>query len=332
MDFDRAYADRQLARRGSAVRRWVKARYVARVLAHVRGPAVDLGCGAGQILARLPRGSMGVEVNPVLVDTLRAEDLDVVRAVPHPDRVDLDAVPAHRFGTAILSHVLEHFADAAGVLRRLMTDCAARGIGRLVVVVPGAAGYRTDDTHRTFVTLDYLRAHGLLGGADHRVVHRSFFPGDAAAFGRWFAYHELMLVYELGPPDSGDAPAPRTTAQFARFVAVGVLNTAFSYAVYAAFLFAGLDYRVANLLALATGVLFSFRTQSTLVFGGAGRGRLPRFVLAWTTLYAFNVFLIGRFVAVGLDAYAAGALALPFVVACSFVVQKFVVFRPPRSD
>src|SRR3954454_8664255 len=55
--------------------------------------------------------------------------------------------------------------------------------------------------------------------------------------------------------------------RFLRFLVVGSLNTLFSYAVYAVMLFVGLPYVYANFVALATGVLFSFRTQGAFVFG-----------------------------------------------------------------
>ena len=40
-----------------------------------------------------------------------------------------------------------------------------------------------------------------------------------------------------------------------RFVLVGVLNTAFSYLIYALLLFIGLGYQLANLSALVIGIL-----------------------------------------------------------------------------
>src|SRR5690242_21327465 len=57
--------------------------------------------------------------------------------------------------------------------------------------------------------------------------------------------------------------------RFLRFVLVGVMNTAFSYLVYALALLVGLNYALASLIAVVAGVFFSFRTQGTLVFGNA---------------------------------------------------------------
>jgi len=115
--------------------------------------------------------------------------------------------------------------------------------------------------------------------------------------------------------------------QFARFVAVGVLNTAFSYGLYALFLSFGAPYAIANLMSLVFGVLFSFSMQGRFVFANRERGRLLRFAGVWALLYVVNVLLIERFVALGFDAYASGALALPPMVLLSYLAQKFFVFR-----
>ena len=196
-EFGDRYAAVQLARRGSGLRALIKQFYLNRILRFVDGVTVDIGCGAGQLVEQLPPGSIGIEVNPALIATLRARGLEVLQVDPDPSAISLGSLRAGVARTAVLSHVLEHFDDAATVLRRLMADCRSLGIARLVVVVPGLVGFRSDATHRTFVTLDYLRQNGLLAGPGFDVVHRSFFPGDAQFIGRLFIYHELMIVYDL---------------------------------------------------------------------------------------------------------------------------------------
>ena len=197
--FGDAYAASQLARRDSGWRARVKQFYLDRILRHARGVTVDIGCGAGQLLEQLPPGSIGLEVNPALLRDLRAQGLPVLPIEPDETRVTLGDLQAGVAETAVLSHVLEHFADAASVLHRLLADCRALGIARLIVVVPGRVGYASDATHKTFVTVDYLRRHGLLEGPGFVVAHQSYFPGDFEAIGRLFIYHELMLVYDLHP-------------------------------------------------------------------------------------------------------------------------------------
>jgi putative flippase GtrA len=119
--------------------------------------------------------------------------------------------------------------------------------------------------------------------------------------------------------------------QFVRFVAVGVLNTSFSFGIYVLLVFAGMPYVLANLLALIVGVLFSFRTQGQWVFRQTGWSRLKRFVPVWGLIYLVNIALIGLLMRRGLDAYAAGFAALPVVVLLSYWLQKRWVFAQPAS-
>lgn len=111
-----------------------------------------------------------------------------------------------------------------------------------------------------------------------------------------------------------------------RFLLVGGVNTAASYAVYAALLFAGLPYALANLGGLVFGILFSFRTHSALVFRQMGARRFPRYLASWAVLYGVNVLLIGGLMRLGLDAYSAGAVAIPPMALLSYLVQKQFVF------
>lgn len=116
-----------------------------------------------------------------------------------------------------------------------------------------------------------------------------------------------------------------------RFLVVGAVNTGFSYAIYAAALFIGLSYQLANLVALSTGILFSFKTQGRLVFGNPDNRLLGRYIVSWSLIYMCTIALIGRIIAFGFDPYTAGLLAVPFSVALSYPLQKYFVFRPANG-
>lgn len=117
-----------------------------------------------------------------------------------------------------------------------------------------------------------------------------------------------------------------------RFVLVGVLNTTFSYLIYAGLLLAGFGYQLANFLALVVGILFSFKTQGHLVFNNPDNRLAGRFVVSWAAIYLCTITLIGWIMTWGFDAYAAGALALPFSVALSYFGQRYFVFRRSAND
>lgn len=119
--------------------------------------------------------------------------------------------------------------------------------------------------------------------------------------------------------------------QFVRYVLVGIGNTAFSYGIYAALIFAGLDFRVANLLALVLGIAFSFTTQGTVVFQNATRVTFVKFVLAWVLIYIFNISVIDLLMRASMSAYLAGAVAIIPGTLVSYFILKFAVFAPRRQ-
>ena len=195
-EFGTAYAASQIGRQRNPIRKLVKSFYVSRVLRHVDGLAIDLGCGAGQILERLPAGSLGIEVNSNLVEDLARRGLRVMPAAEGQGGFNLTALRPNEFGSLVLSHVLEHFNHADEVLRKLLRDCAALGVSTVIIVVPGDAGFRSDPTHKTFVTMEYLRSHGLIDCEGFQIFHSSYFPGNMKLIGELFLYHELMVVYK----------------------------------------------------------------------------------------------------------------------------------------
>jgi putative flippase GtrA len=118
--------------------------------------------------------------------------------------------------------------------------------------------------------------------------------------------------------------------QFFRFLVVGALNTAFSYTVYATLLYLSVPYVLANLGALMLGVLFSFRTQGQLVFGNTDGRLIGRFALVWGVVFLINITIIGVLSKLGLNYYAAGAVAMVPVTLLSYLFQRLLVFAEAK--
>jgi len=194
-EFDAVYAAEQLRRSQHPLRRLIKRFYLDHVLQDVHGPTIDLGCGAGQLLARLPAGSLGVEVNPVLVEHLRTAGMNVLGYDAVSDGFNLTGFRENYYRTLVISHVLEHFEDAASVIRALWRSCARLGIETIVAIVPGAKGYASDPTHKTFVDLGFIEIQGLRRVEGFELVRSRYFPIDRADIGDYFTFHELKLVY-----------------------------------------------------------------------------------------------------------------------------------------
>jgi len=194
--FNRDYATEQLRRSRHPLRRLIKGFYVRNVLRDVTGATIDFGCGAGQLLACLPAGSIGLDINPFLVESLRMKGLNVIHYDAELDRFLLAALSENLYSTFIMAHVLEHFADAAVILRTLLSSCRRLAVQRFILVLPGWKGYRSDDTHRTFVDRRYLQREGLLSCEGYALTHIRYFPIDHEAVGRYFVFHELIVVYD----------------------------------------------------------------------------------------------------------------------------------------
>ena len=114
---------------------------------------------------------------------------------------------------------------------------------------------------------------------------------------------------------------------FIRFVFIGVINTCFSYSVYATLLYCGLQYMVASLIALILGIIFSFKSQGKFVFYNNDNKIFFRFLAIWIIIYLFNILIIRFTMDIGLNAYQAGALAIIPVTIFSYILQKFLVFK-----
>lgn len=196
MEFDAAYTDYQTRR--SWLRKWVRRAYLRSAQRQLPGPTLDFGCGVGELLARLPAGSRGLEYNPATVDWCRRQGLPVDAYDGFADDWSLSALGATgaRFESMVISHVLEHLEAPAQVLHKLLLAASRLGIGNVLVIVPGRAGYRIDDTHRTFVERAMLDDEAITRGTGFAQTHRRYFPGDLRAIGDVFPHHELQVRFQ----------------------------------------------------------------------------------------------------------------------------------------
>jgi len=118
------------------------------------------------------------------------------------------------------------------------------------------------------------------------------------------------------------ANAPAGSERVARFVAVGVLNTAFGYGVYATLVLLGAGAQLALAGQFAVGILWNFATHSRLVFGTTGIGRLPLYTVAYLTVWAVNALALQVVMAAGLGPLLAQAVLMPAVVALAYILAS----------
>jgi len=119
--------------------------------------------------------------------------------------------------------------------------------------------------------------------------------------------------------------------RFSKFIAVGMVNTLFGYALYTALILWG-GWRPVAALALATcfGALFNYLTAARFVFAERGFGRLPFFLIAYVGIYGANMALLTLALTFWSSPLAAQLVALPFVAILSYATMSYWVFR--RQD
>ena len=115
--------------------------------------------------------------------------------------------------------------------------------------------------------------------------------------------------------------------RFVRFLAVGGLNSAFGYGVFALLIFLKFHYAAAALLATILGVLFNFKTTGRLVFGSKGNSLIFKFIGVYAVIYAINTASLGVFNFFKVDLYLAGAAMLLPMAMVAFVLNKSLVFK-----
>lgn len=114
--------------------------------------------------------------------------------------------------------------------------------------------------------------------------------------------------------------------QFFRFILVGLLNTAFGYGAYALFLYAGVHYAWASLLATVLGILFNFFTTGRIVFSNTDNLRILRFLVVYGVLYLFNIIGLTILDQLRIDLYLAGLAIIPPAAILGYLLNRRFVF------
>jgi putative flippase GtrA len=116
---------------------------------------------------------------------------------------------------------------------------------------------------------------------------------------------------------------------FARFIVVGLFNTAFGYAVFALLIQIGVPRPGALLFATVLGVLFNFHTTGIAVFRQHDYRLLTRFFAVYAFVYLVNLGLLEGFCRLlQFGPLVAQALSIPFNVVLSFALMRRFVFKP----
>ena len=160
--------------------------------AHLRrlklGLVLEVGCGIGRNLAHLRGSSIGVDRDRRAVEIARGRGLPAFTL--DELRGSQWAVPG-RFDSLLFSHVLEHMtARHATEFVHDHLELLRTG-GRVVVLTPQEAGFRSDRTHVEFLDFDKIETVVQRAGLVRERRYSFPFPRFA---GTLFKYNEFVVV------------------------------------------------------------------------------------------------------------------------------------------
>jgi putative flippase GtrA len=116
--------------------------------------------------------------------------------------------------------------------------------------------------------------------------------------------------------------------RFMRFLVAGGVNTLFGFAVYSAFILAGMHVWLALLIGTLCGTVFNFITTGGYVFREMVIARFPRFFICYLLVYCIN-FLLIELISIWLTnkIYSQAILTFPMAL-LSYLMMKNFVFSP----
>ena len=192
---DAHYADRLLRRESAWWKRLLDVQRPYR--AHLRrlrlGLVLEVGCGIGRNLAHLAGTGVGIDRDPRAVEIASSRGLPAF--TPEAFRAS-EWAKEGRFDTLLFSHVLEHMtaADALALVRGHLD--LLRPAGRVVVLTPQGAGFRSDPTHVQY--MDFETVGRIVADAGLRLEERYSFPLPRFA-GALFKYNEFVTIARKVP-------------------------------------------------------------------------------------------------------------------------------------
>lgn len=187
---DREYTDRLAMLQYKGWKRWldVQAPYRRHIRGLELGFVLEVGCGIGRNLLHLGGRGVGVDHNAHSVEQCRQMGLKAFT----PDEFEAsDYSSGAQFDSMLLAHVAEHMtrADAAALIGNYKQH--VRAGGRVVVITPQEAGFKSDASHVEF--MDNERVRSILSGCGLEPIAAYSFPFPRA-IGRIFTYNEFVTI------------------------------------------------------------------------------------------------------------------------------------------
>lgn len=193
--YDESYVNQYIKR--SWIRKTIRRIiYLKHILRYVNGPTIDFGCGTGELLALLPKGSIGFDTNKAAIDYCKRNNLNAKLYDPQTDDYKFAELEPKFYKTFVMNHVLEHIENPHEALKKILKSCNRLGIERIIIVVPGPKGFARDKTHKVFIDYEFFKKHNLTDAFGYTITKHKYFPFNFSWAGKFFAYNELVIIYE----------------------------------------------------------------------------------------------------------------------------------------
>lgn len=180
----------------SPVRAFIRKRfYISNILRFIQGKTLDFGCGVGEVLKYLPKGSVGLDPNKASVNYCKGKNLQVEMYDPEKFKYSLNDYKMLGMKTLLMNHVLEHINSPQEVLAKILREANKLNLSRVIIVVPCKKGFDSDKTHVKYIDEDFFEKK-IKESGDFRIIHKKFYPIDNVLIGNYFRYQELVIVYE----------------------------------------------------------------------------------------------------------------------------------------
>jgi len=152
------------------------------------GKTLDVGCGAGRNLQTLDKNSIGIDHNSIMIRSCKERGMNAFTT----EEWDLQKQNhLNTFDSILFSHVAEHmhlseFQQLLGSMLPLL-----KLGGRIVIICPQEAGYKTDDTHVELI--DFEKVATVFKNLNLKTEKQYSFP-FIRKFGTFFPYNEFVSV------------------------------------------------------------------------------------------------------------------------------------------
>lgn len=152
------------------------------------GFTLDIGCGLGRNLLHLRGEGVGIDHNSKSVGVARSRGLRAF--TPEEFHTSIFNKP-ESFDSILMAHVAEHmyFGEAVTLLKKHLY--LLKPSGKLILITPQEAGFKSDSTHTEF--MDFAKLSNIAHEIGFTVVKKYSFPLPHI-FGRFFYFNEFISV------------------------------------------------------------------------------------------------------------------------------------------